>query len=219
MSYEQPTAPPPAYATAPLPPKRGNGFGVTALVLGILALLGSFIPFLNYATGFLALVGIVFGIIGLIVKGRPKVLAGVGLGISVLALILSIVLAIVYTAAFAGSVSSAIATASAEANVEVPVVYSVTGDGTASITYSTFTTGTSGSESANGQTLPFEKDVVAKTGGSFDYNSFSVSAIGDENTTSLTCTITVNGKVVSTQTGTGAYATALCNASGSDITK
>ena len=219
MTYEQPAAPPPAYAPPPAAPKRGNGFGLTALILGILALIGSFIPFLNYATGFLALVGIVFGIIGLVLKGRPKVVAGVGLGLSVLALILSIVLAIVYTTAFATSVSSAIATASAEANVEVPVVYSVTGDGTASISYSTFSSGSSGSESANGQALPFEKDVVAKTGGSFNYSSFTLSALGDATTTTLTCTISVNGTVVSTQTSTGAYASTICNASGSDLTK
>ncbi|RFA18241.1 hypothetical protein B7R25_14385 [Subtercola boreus] len=189
------------------------------MILGIVAFVGSFIPFLNFATGFVAFIGIVFGIIGLVVKHRPRKVAIAGLIISVIALILSIILAIAYTAAFASGVSSAIATASAEANIDVPIVYAVTGDGTAQINYSTYSNGTSGSESANGQTLPFEKDVIAKTGGTFNYSSFNLSAIGDANTTTITCTITVNGKVVSTQTGSGAYANASCNVSGSDLTK
>ncbi|GGF25817.1 hypothetical protein [Subtercola lobariae] len=71
----------------------------------------------------------------------------------------------------------------------------------------------------DGQTLPFEKDVTAKTGGAFDFSSFLLSAVGDQTTTTITCTITVNGKVISTQTGSGPFANATCSVSGSDLTK
>jgi hypothetical protein len=213
---QQPVAP--VYAPAPTAQPK-NGFGLAALIIGIIALVGAFIPFLNFGAWFLGLIGLIFGIIGLVAKNRPRGRAIAGTIISVIAIILSIVLAITYTAAFATGVSQAISSASAAADVDVPIIYQVTGDGTATINYSTYSNGTSGSESATGQTLPFEKDVTAKTGGSFSFNSFTLSAIGDADTTTVTCTITANGKVVSTQTSTGPFSSVSCSATGTDLTK
>ncbi|CAN5376685.1 hypothetical protein BH09ACT6_BH09ACT6_18310 [soil metagenome] len=221
MTIPQPPADQPsAYAYPPAaPPRKTNGLGITSIILGGLAFLGAFIPFLNYGTGFIAFVGLVLGIIGLILKNHGKPTAIAGTIISVVALILSIVMAIVYTAAFTSGVSNAIATASAEANQDVAVVYQASGDGKASIFYSTFSNGRSGTESATGTILPWEKDLTVKAGGQFDFNSFNLTVTGDADTTSVTCTISVAGKVISTQTGNGAYSTASCNASGSDLTK
>jgi hypothetical protein len=109
------TQQPPAYQPAPqptyqqpLPTKSGNGLGLAALIVGGIALVGSFIPFLNYATGVIAIIGLVLGIIALFLKGRSKGLAIAGTIVSFLAMILSIILAIVYTSAFIVSVDDAV---------------------------------------------------------------------------------------------------------------
>ncbi|KQO10191.1 hypothetical protein ASF06_08325 [Agreia sp. Leaf244] len=78
------------------------------MIIGSVALLGSFIPFINYITGFFAFVGLVLGVIAIFLKGRKKTLAIVGSAVSLLALILSIVLSIVYTGLFFDSVDEAI---------------------------------------------------------------------------------------------------------------
>ncbi|WP_374947368.1 DUF4190 domain-containing protein [Agreia sp.] len=122
QSYPQPTqAYPPSnqYASAPYPaapyapgtisPKKGpGGLALSALIIGAVALIGSFIPFLNYVTGFLAFVGLVLGVIAIFLKARKKTLAIVASAVSLLALILSIVLSIVYTGLFFSSVSDTI---------------------------------------------------------------------------------------------------------------
>src|SRR5690606_20806458 len=59
-----------AYPPAPAPqpaPKQGNGFGVTALVLGIIALVLGFIPIINFVAFVLAPLAIIFAIVGLVV--------------------------------------------------------------------------------------------------------------------------------------------------------
>ena len=58
-----PPAPAPEQQYAqPVPAKTSNGLGIAALVLGILALIGAFIPFLNYGAWFLGLIGLVLGV-------------------------------------------------------------------------------------------------------------------------------------------------------------
>jgi hypothetical protein len=100
----------PAYAT-PAPARRGlNGLGLASLIIGIVALLGAFIPLVNYVSGFLALVGLVLGIIGLVLKNRARGLAIAGTATSGVALVLSIVLAIAYSAAFVDAVNDSFAT-------------------------------------------------------------------------------------------------------------
>jgi hypothetical protein len=93
---------PPQGHPAPAPARRGNPMGLVALIAGILILatqvfqlIGqavvirgadySAIQILNIAQGviqgLLGLVAVVFGIIGILQKGRPHALAGIGLGI------------------------------------------------------------------------------------------------------------------------------------------
>lgn len=117
MSNTQPPqSPPPALsdpaAAAPLTPvNTSNGMGTAALIIGILAFIGAFIPFVNYVSGLLALVGVVLGAIALSRKAKAKRGALVGLIVSVVALILSIILAIVYTAGFVKAVDDSLGTA------------------------------------------------------------------------------------------------------------
>ena len=88
------------------------------MIIGSVALLGSFIPFINYITGFFAFVGLVLGVIAIFLKGRKKTLAIVGSAVSLLALILSIVLSIAYTNLFFDTVDEAIASSSPSATSE-----------------------------------------------------------------------------------------------------
>lgn len=89
--------------SAPAQGHQSNGFGITAMILGIVTMVGFAIPFFNYFTVVTGIAGVVFGIIGLVIKFRPRKAAVAGLILSGLGLILSIVLAVVYTAAFASA--------------------------------------------------------------------------------------------------------------------
>nr|WP_255357346.1 MmpS family transport accessory protein [Plantibacter sp. Leaf314] len=117
-----------------------------------------------------------------------------------------------YTAGFAGLVSDAVKTAKAEssaaANKEISVIYEVNGTATdASITYSTYSAGSSSTEQASGKSLPFIQELTVQAGSEYDYASYSLQAQnGAEDTGSVSCKITVDGDVVAEQTATGAYA-------------
>ncbi|MFJ3956087.1 hypothetical protein [Arthrobacter sp. NPDC090010] len=116
-SYAQPGMPQP-YPQAPYqqPGKQGNGFGVAALVLGILALVSSFIPFLGVVAFILGPLAILFGILGLVLrKQAPKgtsitgmILGGVGILVAVVVTML--------TAVFVAQVGSAYESARAESS-------------------------------------------------------------------------------------------------------
>lgn len=69
----------------------GKGFAITALVMGILAIINSFIPFLNVISYVFAILAVIFGIVG-IVKKTGKGLAIAGLVLGILSLILATVI-------------------------------------------------------------------------------------------------------------------------------
>ncbi|WP_439689667.1 DUF5067 domain-containing protein [Curtobacterium sp. SP.BCp] len=103
--YQAPSqqAPAPAPQQQQQPSGNGNGFGIASLVLGIVTMVGFAIPFLNYVTIATGVVGVVLGIVGLVIKFRPRKAAIAGLILSGLGLLLSVILAVIYTAAFAGA--------------------------------------------------------------------------------------------------------------------
>lgn len=89
------------YAPGPSgPPKRGNGLGLTSLIIGIASMLIAITPPSSFGTFLLGFVGVVFGIIGLALPGRPRRQATWGLILSGLSMVLGIVLTFVY--GFAG---------------------------------------------------------------------------------------------------------------------
>jgi hypothetical protein len=67
---------------------------------------GFAIPFVNFVSIGTGIIGLALGIIGLIVKFKPRKAALAGVILSGLGLILSIILVVVYTAAFAGAVKA-----------------------------------------------------------------------------------------------------------------
>ena len=87
---------PPNNATNPQPVKSTSGLGIAALVLGILAILSSWIPIINNLAGLLALVGVILGAIA-IYKTRPSG-KSTGRGIAIAGTILSAVALIIVIA-------------------------------------------------------------------------------------------------------------------------
>jgi hypothetical protein len=90
------------------------------------------------------------------------------------------------------------------------VTYLVTGNGTADITYGTFSNGATGTSDANGQGLPWTRTFTA----SEPFNLYTVGATVLAGT-EVSCSITVNGKVVSSRTATGQTANVECTDSAS----
>ena len=175
---------------------RGKGFGVAALVLGIVALVFSFIPVVGAVAFFLGPIAVVFGILGLVLRkgsgSRGTSIAGLILG-AVAVIAAAIVFAI--TAAVVSGVGHAIATASAEANATHTVKYTATitgGAGKGTVTY--------------GSTSMSQKDVV----GTFSdqkqetgtvLGTMTVSRDYSDNQATVSCEVFVDGKSVSKNTG------------------
>jgi hypothetical protein len=88
--------PAPAPAAPPVAPvKQGNGFGVTALVLGIVAIAGFWIPIVNVISIIIGVIALIFAIIALAKAGsrggKGKGTGGTGLVLAVLAIAGSII--------------------------------------------------------------------------------------------------------------------------------
>lgn len=92
----------PTQAPTQTPRKDGNGFGVTALVVGIIAVLLAFIPFVSVVGIVLGGIALIFAIIGLVAKQRPRGMAIAGLVLSIGA----IVIGLIFTIAIYGAVSA-----------------------------------------------------------------------------------------------------------------
>jgi len=103
MSYNQVTQPTPTYQ--PLPAKASNGLATAGFVLGLIGLLGSFIPLIN-------IVGIVIGVVGAVLAavGLAKAKkSGVGKGLAMSGLILgllALIIGIIVNVAFASTVNN-----------------------------------------------------------------------------------------------------------------
>lgn len=111
MSYTQSPEHTSVPDPGPLPPAasptRSNGLATAGFVLGLLALLGSWIPLLNVVAILLAVVGLVLAGVGL--AKSKKANAGKGLSIAGLVLgVLAILFAILINAVFVSAVDEAI---------------------------------------------------------------------------------------------------------------
>ena len=91
MTTTPQSAPGPGYAYPPQPQPghKFSGLAWAALILGIVGIVGSPIIFLNNLTAVLAGVGVVLGAIALF--GTRKVLAGAGVGLSILAIVFTVI--------------------------------------------------------------------------------------------------------------------------------
>ncbi|MET4638137.1 DUF4190 domain-containing protein [Mycetocola sp. 2940] len=96
--HPQAQQPPAGYPLAGQPPaKHGNGPGLAALILGIIAIVAAVIPIVNFLAFPLGTCGLILGIVGLVLVDRPRVMAIWGTVLSVVSLILAFVMVFVYT--------------------------------------------------------------------------------------------------------------------------
>ncbi|WP_346622247.1 DUF4190 domain-containing protein [Blastococcus montanus] len=92
----QPYGPPPPYFP---PPRKGAGLAIASMVLGIIALLLSWLPFINIAAAVLAVIGLGLGIPALL-RARRGTHGGMGMAISGLGTSTIAILVVIATAAF-----------------------------------------------------------------------------------------------------------------------
>lgn len=207
--------PPETTTTTPVKNRRG----LIALILGIVAVVLALVPFASYVAWLVGIAAIVVGVLALLRPGLPKRAGIVGIVLGAVAVILSVVLSIVYTVLFvlASTTSAPSGYASQSAGAPVggsgsshTVVYSVTGDGRASaIAYYSVSGGQSGQSTLQDQALPWSKTVTVR--GTLTTASSVLTVVGQNaGSGKIACSITLDGKVVSEQTGDGKNSTAQC---------
>ncbi|MGO4433962.1 hypothetical protein AB4Y88_11885 [Paenarthrobacter sp. RAF9] len=179
-------------------PLKSNGFGTTALVLGIVAVVFAIIPIVGFIAFILGPLAVIFGVIGMTRKFTKK-------GTSITGLILgavSVIIAIIVTAMIAAAANSVSETLNKEHKVE----YVVTTTGPAHVSY------WNGDGSSNEDITADWKKELTTTG--LSITSLTVS--GDFSAeSSVTCEILVDGTSVSKNTGSGTAAMASCSGSSS----
>ena len=78
-------------------PEEQRVLGILATIFGAIALLGSWIPFINYLSFFIAIVALILGIIGLIVNlKKRKTMAIIGTALSIASIVLFFTTQILY---------------------------------------------------------------------------------------------------------------------------
>ena len=78
-------------------PEEQRVLGILATIFGAIALLGSWIPFINYLSLFIAIVAFILGIIGLIVNlKKRKTMAIIGTALSIASIVLFFTTQVLY---------------------------------------------------------------------------------------------------------------------------
>lgn len=115
-----PQHPQPAQQMPPIPQSK-SGMAIAGFVLGIIALLTSFLPIINNFSFFLAILGMIFGIVGMvgIMKGKKS-----GKGLAIAAIVICVVSGVVvlgtqsmYSGALDSATSSATTTSTSASSV------------------------------------------------------------------------------------------------------
>ena len=181
------------FATAPAPSPK-SAMGITGFVLGIIALLTSAIPIVNNFSFFLALLGIVFAIVG-IVAGVRGTRSGKGLSIAALILgIVAVVVVLASQAAYGAAITSA--TESLKSGAAVTSTSTTAGSSAA-----TATSATSGDAAAQTSDQVVSSDLAIGTAVQLDSGlSVSVDSVRTDlvnydgsQVTGVTVTYTNNG--------------------------
>ncbi|MBT1665638.1 hypothetical protein [Curtobacterium flaccumfaciens] len=199
----QPNPYQPPHGHIPDQHRRGNPFGLVALIVGIVAIVGCAIPIINNVSIVLGVIAVIFAIVGLIVKYRRRGLAIAGLVLGVLSVVVGLSTQALYSSMLDG-VGEAFSSASAESfDKEHTVTIKIEGDSTdANLTYTT----DGGSEEVANPKLPFSKEFTV-TGSTFG----SATVTNGQSGTTVTCTVSIDGEQVSTNTSSGEYASASCD--------
>ena len=189
-------------------PQKSNVLAIVAVVLGGLAFLLSWIPFVNFLAIAFAIGGAVCGVIALVRRLGGKPLAITGVVLSAIAIIVSIAINafLVSVASTATDELSKISeTFSAQANAQHTVQYKITTSAPAEVSYS----------DANGSkteqiTANWDKEVKETGYGVFGYVTVTTDFDTDAD---VSCQIIIDGQVVSEDAQSGKGAMASCSGS------
>ena len=84
----------------PTAPNHKNGLGLAALIIGITAVVVSFLPLVSIVAFALGPVGVLVGVIGLVLADRPRRQAAWGTGLSAVSMGIAFVMIFVYAFGF-----------------------------------------------------------------------------------------------------------------------
>lgn len=188
----------PVWAQGATPPVRGNAFGITALVVGIVAVVFAFIPVMGVVAFALGPLAVLFGIVGATRKFSKKGAAVAGLVLG----ILSVVIAAIWLAVVGAAVNSADQALNSEHKVE----YIVATKGKASVSY-----WSGGGTSTENITANWKKEQTVKNS---DVLSLIVTGDVTGPGTEVSCEILFDGKSIAKNTGSGRGAMASCSGTG-----
>ncbi|WP_246257190.1 MmpS family transport accessory protein [Amycolatopsis anabasis] len=197
MTQQTPYPPAMPPQAAPAPPR--NGLGTTGFVLGLVGLAFSPIPFVGVVAWPLVILGVVFSAVGL---ARVRKGNATNKGLSITGIVLSLLgLGVCITWIFV--FNRAVDEVNEELNRTASVTYEVTGTAeNVEVLYGEVLN----PRTETAPTLPWTK----KTENKGAFKGGTLTALADENGGSVTCKITVDGKVVATNTASGPLAQAVC---------
>ncbi|WP_052663655.1 DUF308 domain-containing protein [Psychromicrobium lacuslunae] len=193
----------PSAGYQPAPPSgAGNALGIVALVLGIIALALSWIPFVGLISVLLGLAALICGGIALARKGAAKVMPAIGASLGLVAMVVAIVVTIVTTIAIGNAVQQSVDLPSGfptslptELNKEHSFKLVVSSDVAAEISYSA----ANESESKIPVNGSWEKAIAGKS--VLGLATISVSAKEYTGNGKLSCEIFVDGQSVDKKSG------------------
>lgn len=179
-------------------PPASNGLGIAGFILGLVGVFFSLIPIIGLIAWVLVILGLIFSIIGLVRANRGashKGLSIAGLVTSVVGLAICIAWVVI--------AGIAVRDAANEIQRVAKVEYEVTGTATdVTVRYGELLT----NNEIKVDTLPWRKEQQNRgvnKGGTLTARTGTKGG-------SITCKITVDGKVVSTKTAEGSFAMADC---------
>lgn len=112
QNFQNPNFMPPQPPMGPM--NDGKGMSIAALVCGILGIIGGFIPIVSYFTTILAILGLIFGVIGrkksTLAYGKASGIATAGLVLGVIGVafaVLGLLCSIICTAALCSAAGAA----------------------------------------------------------------------------------------------------------------
>ena len=195
-------------------PRRNADLAIAGLVLGFAAAAIAFTswPFLALP---IASIGVVLACAGLVLPHRARRWAVAGLLVSLLAGVLATVPMI----DFSGSVSENVAqvdrpvTSSLIADDDVTTIsYEVLTDGLSvtHLSYVDFQEGSTVMRESLGMPPPFRHVVTVPKDEPIDLSDFSVTGMGGSSSFTVSCSVSVDGKVVSRNRASGAYGLVNC---------
>ncbi len=204
---------------------RNADLGIAGLGLGALSLVGSFTDWVFLAVP-VAGIGAILALIGSLLPRRSRGWGLAGFAASLVAVAVGLVVLLEPvqftsdpTTGDAGRTESAVVSESDSDSTTI--TYKVVTDGLSvtHLSYVDFLDGGTVMQESLGVPPPFTHVVSVPKGESIDLSDFSVTGMGGSSSFSVSCSLAVNGRVVSRDRASGAYGLVNCMAPEEAVTE